>query len=135
MVVIEMLSEGGEVLVAVPFRQVGFLELLLGLEVKGTPCRVEVVEVLEGGGVVVGGVWIFELGVELLVDCVTKVGSGSLEETLANVPACLHAFPLFFLAFLRMCGSGVVNGGVVAVRINLFDVCGDAGLMVVFVDT
>ena len=89
---------------------------------------------LEGVGVAVGGVAIFELGVELLVDCVTKVGSDSLEETLANVPACLHAFPLFFLAFAHMGGSGVINGGVVAVWFGLFDVCGDAGLMVVFVD-
>jgi hypothetical protein len=69
------------------------------------------------------------LGVELLTDCVTKVGSDSLEETLANVP-----FPLFFLAFAHMGRSGVINGGVVAARFGLFDVCGDAGLMVVFVD-
>jgi hypothetical protein len=58
-----------------------------------------VVQDLERGGVAVGGVAMFELGVELLVNCVTKVGSDSLEETLANVPACLHTFPLFFLAF------------------------------------
>ncbi len=93
------------------------------------------VEDLEGGGVVVGGVAMFELGVKLLVDCVTKVGSDSLEKTLANVPACLHAFPLFFLAFARMGGSGVINSGVVAVRFGLFDICGDASLMVIFVDT
>ncbi len=71
----------------------------------------------------------------MLVDCITKAGSDSLEETLANVPACLHTFPLFFLAFGCVVGSGVVNGGVVAVRFGLFDVCGDAGFMVVFVDT
>jgi hypothetical protein len=34
----------------------------------------------------------FELGVVLLLDCITKVGSDSLEETLANVPACSHMF-------------------------------------------
>jgi hypothetical protein len=65
----------------------------------------------------------------------TKVGSDSLEETLAKVPACLHMFPLFFLAFLRMGGSGVIYGGVVAVQFGLFDVCGDASLMVIFVDS
>jgi hypothetical protein len=31
-------------------------------------------------------------------------------------------------------GSGVLNGGVIAVRFGLFDVCGHAGLLVVFVD-
>jgi hypothetical protein len=93
-----------------------------------------VVEDLEGGGDAVGSVAMFELGVELLVDCVTKVGSDSLEETLANVPACLLVFPLFSLAFACMGGSGVVNGAVVAVRFGLFNACGDAGLMVVLVD-
>ncbi len=111
------------------------LELFLGLDVEGTPCQVKVVEDLEGGGVAVGGVVMFELGVELLVDCVMKVGSDSLEETFANVPACLHMFPLFFLAFAPMGGSGVVNSGIVAVRFGLFDVSGDVGLMVVFIDT
>jgi hypothetical protein len=53
-----------------------------------------VVKDLEGGGVVVGGVVMFELGVELLIHCITKVGRDSLEDTLANVPACLHTFPL-----------------------------------------
>ncbi len=42
---------------------------------------------MEGGGVAVGGVAMFELGVELLVNCITKVGSDSLKETLVNVPA------------------------------------------------
>ncbi len=89
---------------------------------------------LEGGGVAVGGVAMLKLGVELLVDCVTKVGNDALEETLANVPACLHTFPLFFLVFARMGGSGVIHGGVIAVRFGLFNVCGDAGLMVIFFD-
>ncbi len=89
---------------------------------------------LEGSGVAVGDVAMFELGVKLLVNRITKVGSDYLEETLANVPACLHAFPVFFLAFAHIGGSGVVNGGVAAVQFGLFNVCGDAGLMVVFVD-
>jgi hypothetical protein len=38
LVVVETLSNGGEVLVAVPLLEVGILELLLGLGVKGTPC-------------------------------------------------------------------------------------------------
>ncbi len=92
------------------------------------------VEDLEGGGVGVGGVVMFELGVELLVNRITKVDSDSLEETLANVPACLHMFPLFFLAFAQTGGSGVVNGGILAVWFGLFEVCGDACLMVVLVD-
>ncbi len=92
------------------------------------------VEDLEWGGVAVGSVAMFELGVELLVDCVTIVGSDFLEETLANIPACLHMFPLFFLVFVHMSGSGVINGGVIAVPFGLFDVSGDAGLMVIFVD-
>jgi hypothetical protein len=43
-------------------------------------------------------------------------------------------FPPFFLAFARMGRSDVVNGGVVAVWFSLFDVCGDAILMVIFID-
>jgi hypothetical protein len=49
-----------------------------------------VVNDLEGGGNVVDSVAMFELGVEFLVNPITKVGSDSLEEALANVPACLH---------------------------------------------
>ncbi len=85
---------------------------------------------MEGGGVAVGGMAMFELGVESLVNCVMKVASGSLEETLANVPACLHVFPLFFLVFAHMGGSGAINGRVVAAQFSLFNVCGDAGLIV-----
>ncbi len=88
----------------------------------------------KGGGVAVGTVAMFELGVELLVDHVTNVGSDSFEETLANVPACLHTFPLFFLLFVHMGRRGDVNGGVEAVRFGLFVVCGDASLMAVFID-
>jgi hypothetical protein len=75
-----------------------------------------------------------ELGIELLINPFTKVGCDSLEESLANVPACLHAFLLLFLAFVHMGEGDVVNGRVIAVRFGLLDVHGDAGLMVVFID-
>ena len=47
LVLVEALSERGEVFVGVPFGVVIFLQFLLGMHVKGTPLVVEVVEDLE----------------------------------------------------------------------------------------
>jgi hypothetical protein len=63
-------AKGSEVLVTVPFCEVGILQFLLWLDVEGTPNCVEVFEDLEGGDVAVGGVPVPELRVELLIDCI-----------------------------------------------------------------
>ena len=77
---------------------------------------------MEGGGVAVGGVAVLELGVELLVKRVMKVGCNSLEETFANVPTHLHTSPLFFKAFSLVGGSEVGYARVVACWFGLFDI-------------
>ena len=122
LVVFKALAKVGDVLVRVPWRKLGVLELFLGLDVKGTPCCIEMLEDLEGGGVAVGGVAVLELGVELLVKRVRKVDCDSLEETFANVPTRLHTFPLFFKAFLRVGGSEVGYTRVVAGWFGLFNI-------------
>jgi hypothetical protein len=48
LVVVQALAEVGDVRVQVPWRKIGVLELLLGLDVKGTPCCIEMLEDLEG---------------------------------------------------------------------------------------
>jgi hypothetical protein len=88
LVVIKAFAECGEVFVAVPLCEVGILELLFCLYVERAPCRVEVFKDLIGGCVAVGCVTMFQLRVELLVDCVTKICSDALEESFPNVPAC-----------------------------------------------
>ena len=123
------------VLMRVPWCKVGVLDLFLGLDVEGTPCCIEMLKDLEDGGVAVGGVAVLELRVELLVKCVTKVGCDSLEETFANLPTGLHAFPLIFKAFWRVGGSEVGYAWVIAGWFGLFDIRWDAGLMVVLVNT
>ena len=77
----------------------------------------------------------FELGVELLVDCVTKIRSDTLEESFPNVPTRAYPLPLLFLAFARVGGGCVVNRAVVGVGFRFFDISVDAGLMVVVVDS
>ena len=69
---------------------------------------------LEGGGIVVGGVAVLELRVELLIKRVTKVGCDSLDETFANVPTRPHTFPLFFKVFASVGWSEIGYARVVA---------------------
>ena len=69
----------------------------------------------------------------MLVDCVAKICCDTLEESFANVPAFVHAFPFFLFAFLRVGGGGVVNYAILGVWFCLLDICADASLMVVFI--
>jgi hypothetical protein len=71
----------------------------------------------------------------LLVNCVTKVCSDTLEESFANVPARAYAFPFFFFAFSLVGGGCVINCAVVGVRFRFLGIGADASLMVVFVDS
>jgi hypothetical protein len=91
-----------------------------------------VVENLVQSGVAVCGVTMLQLGVELLVECIAEVGDDTLQEPLADVPACVDAVPLLFQSFVRVGGSGVGDRGVVGVGLGLLDVRVDSGLMVVF---
>jgi len=74
----------------------------------------------------------FQLGVELLVKRIAEVGGDSLQEASADVPAGTYVVPLFFEAFARVGGRGVGDRWVVGLRLGLFDVRRDAGLMIVF---
>ena len=132
MVVVETLAKSGEVFVLVPFCEVGIFELLLGLDIEGAPHCVEVVENLVRGGVGVCGVTMLQLGVELLIERIVEVGGDTLQDSLADVPACADAVPLLLQAFARVGGSGFGDRGVVGVGLGLLDVRVNSGLMVVF---
>ena len=73
MVVVEALSERGEVFVGVPFGVVIFLQFLLGLHVEGTPSIVEVVEDLKRRDVAIRREPMLQLAVVLFVEGVTEV--------------------------------------------------------------
>ncbi len=90
------------------------------------------VENLVQGGVVVCGVTMLHLGVELLVERIVEVGGDTLQEPLADVPACADAVPLLLQAFARVGGCGVGDRGVVGVGLGLLNVRVNSGLMVVF---
>ena len=89
LVIVEAFTKHGKVLVVVPLCKVGVLEFLLCLYIERAPCLVEVFEELKRGCAAVGCVMMFQLGVELLVDCITKIRSDTLEESFPNVPTCV----------------------------------------------
>jgi len=73
LVIVEALSECGEVFVGVPFRVVIFLQFFLGLHVEGTPSIVEVVEDLEWRDVAIRREPMVQLAVVLFIEGVTEV--------------------------------------------------------------
>ncbi len=73
LVVVEVLSERGEVFVGVPFGVVIFLQFLLGLNVEGTPSVVEVVEDLNRRDVAIRREPMLQLAVVLFVEGIAEV--------------------------------------------------------------
>jgi hypothetical protein len=73
LVVVEALSERGEVFVGVPFGVVIFLQFLLGLHVEGTPSVVEVVKDLKRRDVAIRREPMLQLAVVLFVEGIAEV--------------------------------------------------------------
>ena len=69
--IVEMLPEGGEVLVTIPICVVCVLERFLGLDIKGTPSVIEVFKYLEGRDVRVRRETMLQLQIGLFVKGVT----------------------------------------------------------------
>jgi hypothetical protein len=53
--------------------------------VKGAPCRVQMLEDLEWGDVVIGQVAMPELGIKLFFESIAKVRGDALQESLPNI--------------------------------------------------
>ncbi len=83
------------------------------MDVERTPLCVEMFKDLDGGCVAVGGVDIFELGVPVFVQGLSKICCDFSEETFSDCPCFACTFPFLLHALPGMCRCCVVDIGVI----------------------